>query len=568
MTTTGADLFADAIDQYGVDHLFGNPGTTELPIVRALADRDVGYVLGLHEDVAVGMAAGYASTRRYQSHEVGGPPDGVNPLGVVNLHITPGTAHGLGNVFAAEYSGVPLLVTAGNHERDFRTEEPILTGDLVSMTEPFTKWSDEVLSVEAVPRMVRRAVRTALTPPTGPVFLALPMDVMRAETDAGVEPLGQIPTAGRGDRAQLERAAELIATGDDPVLVLGDGVARSGAVADAVALAEAMGARVHPEIMAAEANFPEDHPQFVSHIPPDEEMASLLLDARTIVFVGTSTNTTLMRHEGAIVPDDATCIHVSQDAWEVGKNQRADAAVIGDPGAVMAELATLVEERLPADERTARIQNVEAIATALEETVRSMGESERDESPLPSKAETVDALRDVAPDAFLVDEGVTAKYALMTRWPFEAGTFVGSKSGGLGYGLPAAVGAALAESQRPETMEQETRDVVAHVGDGAYQYYPQAIFSAARLDLDLTVVVQNNRRYRILERNAAKLFGGTADDQALPGMELTPTIDVAANAESYGASSFTIDRPAELESAFERAIAEDGTTVVDVHVHD
>ncbi|MDY6779728.1 MAG: thiamine pyrophosphate-binding protein, partial [Halobacteria archaeon] len=258
---TGADLFVDALEQYGVTHLFGNPGTTELPIMNALSESDLEYVLGLHEDIAVGMASGYASTRRYFSQSRSG--DVMNPVGVVNLHVTPGLAHGLGNLYNADAAGVPLVVTAGDHSTDFAHEEPLLSGDLEKVADEFTKWSAEVSDVSALPTMVRRAFRTALTPPTGPVFLGLPMDVMTEETDAEPERLGPVPDAGRGDRSQVERAAEKIAEATQPVLVVGDGVARSsGGVEGVVELAESSGARVHAEILASEVDFPTDHDQW------------------------------------------------------------------------------------------------------------------------------------------------------------------------------------------------------------------------------------------------------------------------------------------------------------------
>jgi len=174
---TGADLFVEALEQYGVDYLFGNPGTTELPIVQALPDSDVEYAMAPHEDVAVGMAAGYASVRRQRADALEG-----TPAGVVNLHVAPGLAHGLGNLYGAHMAGAPLVVTAGAHARDFRHEEPILDGDLVGMAEGVTQYATEVLDVEAFPTILRRAFTVACTPPTGPVFLALPMDVMDAET--------------------------------------------------------------------------------------------------------------------------------------------------------------------------------------------------------------------------------------------------------------------------------------------------------------------------------------------------------------------------------------------------
>jgi len=199
MSHTGAQLFVDALESHGVTHLFGNPGTTELPIMNVIGDSGIEYVLAVHEDVAVGMAAGYAKTRRWHAFESDDPT--VTPLGVVNLHVAPGTAHGLGNLFDASAIGTaaPILVTAGAQATDHQHREPNLHGDLVEMTDQFTKWSAEVKDVEALPTMLRRAARTAMSPPAGPVFLSLPFDVTTAETDATPERLGTIPDAG--DRA-------------------------------------------------------------------------------------------------------------------------------------------------------------------------------------------------------------------------------------------------------------------------------------------------------------------------------------------------------------------------------
>ena len=187
MTRTGAELFVDVAETYGVTHLFGNPGTTELPVMEALSDSDLDYVLGLHEDVAVGMAAGYAKTRGYQD-------DDSLPVGLVNLHVAPGLAHGLGNMFNSSLigTGAPLVVTAGNHPQEHQLREPNLGADLVEMADQFTKWSAEVPSADALPALLRRAFRVAMTPPTGPVFLSMPIDTMLAETDATPERLGSI----------------------------------------------------------------------------------------------------------------------------------------------------------------------------------------------------------------------------------------------------------------------------------------------------------------------------------------------------------------------------------------
>ncbi|SDC52320.1 thiamine pyrophosphate-binding protein [Natrinema hispanicum] len=557
---TGADLVTDALESYGVDYVFGNPGTTELPIMDAIAESDLEYRLGLHEDIAVGMAGGYAQRRRYHAHH----DDSITPVGVANLHIAPGLAHGLGNLYAAKVAGAPLVVTAGNHSTDFRHEEPILSGRLADMARQFCKWSAEVLDVATLPTMLRRAFRVAMTPPTGPVFLALPLDVTMAETNAEPERLGPIPNAGSGDPGQLERAADLLAEADEPVLVVGDGVARSGAdaVAAAVDLAEKTGARVHGEILSSEANFPTAHEQWVSYLPTSEASTATLLDTDTICFAGVSTNTTLTRHDEALVDPDTTCIHVSDDAWQVGKNQPADAAVIGDPGLVFQDLADLVQGRLSEDAVAERLEAVAEVNEQVAATRAGFGEGDGDDGRI-SKAQLVDAMERVAGDAAIVDEGVTSKFVMLNRWEFEPEQYISNKGGGLGYGLPASVGAAVAEAQR-----DDPRDVVGFVGDGSYQYYPHSIYSAARYDLDLTVVISDNRNYRILKDNTLELMGGTEEDYEFVGMDFEPAVDLVKNAESHGARANRVETPDDLDDSLEDALAHDGPDVLDVLVHD
>lgn len=556
---TGADLFVDALEQYGVTHVFGNPGTTELPVVRSIGESDLEYVLSLHEDIAVGAAAGYAQTCRHHTKEMNVPP-----IGVVNLHIAPGLAHGLGNVYNASMTGAPLVVTAGNNSLDHRHEEPILSGDLPRLAEQFCKWSDEVLHIDALPTMLRRAFRVALTPPTGPVFLGLPLDVMMTKTDRSPERLGDVPTAGRGDPIQIKRAADLLTAADDPVLVVGDGIARSGtdAVEAAVRFAEITGVRVHGEILSSEVNFRLDHEQWVSFIPLDENVAAVLQNTDTLVFVGCSTHTTLTRHEGALVPTDATCIHIGNDAWEVGKNNPADAAIFGDPGLVLTELADDLVNRVSAADREARLEQITSTKEWVADQMAGLGAPDS-EDPRASKAELVDAIATAAPEAYVVDEGITSKYVMLSRQKFEPQQYISNKGGGLGYGLPAAIGAAVAEGQR-----DEPRAVLGFVGDGSYLYYPHTLYTAARYNLDLTVVIPDNRNYRILKDNQLSLFGGDEADHEFLAMDFDPPIDIVANAKSHGAHGELVDNPNRIETAIQAALSRPGPDVLDVLVHD
>ncbi|ADD03691.1 thiamine pyrophosphate-dependent enzyme (homolog to acetolactate synthase / benzoylformate decarboxylase) [Natrialba magadii ATCC 43099] len=561
MTTsrTGAEYVVDALDQYGVEHLFGNPGTTELPVVQSLSDSSIEYVLGLHEDVAVGMASGYARTRRYHSHH----DEDINPIGVANLHVAPGLAHGVGNVIGAYFAGSPLLVTAGNHSTDFQHEEPILSGDLEELVRQYTKWSGEVKSVEALPTMLRRAVRYALTPPTGPVFLALPLDVMLDETTQEVERLGEIPRAGRGDLDSIEAAADAIADATEPVVITGDEIARSGpdAVEAAVSFAESSGARVHGEFLPGEVSFPMDHPQWGHYVPGTESQFADLVDTDTVVLAGCSSLTTSIRHEEPLFSPETTIIQIGMNPRELGKNRPADVSVIGDPGAVMSELAAELETRISEDERRRRIDTVQ-------EAIEHFSEQQRpaeadDDDPRASKGELGQAMFESASDAFLVNEGVTSSRAVRWHVPYGTEGKLSNKSGGLGYGLPAAIGAAIAERERPDP-----RDVVAFIGDGSYFYYPQSIYSAVRYDVDLTVIVANNNNYRILKDNTLRVLGGNEDEHDFVGMDFEPPLNITKNAESYGASSRMVYSPSEIASAIESARDQDGTTVLDVLVHD
>jgi benzoylformate decarboxylase len=563
MTRTGADLFTAALEQYGVSHLFGNPGTTELPVMNALDDSDVEYVLGLHEDVAVGMAAGYAKTRTHHAHE----DPGITPVGVVNLHIAPGVAHGLGNVFDSSLvgTGAPLVVTAGDHPTDHGFHEPNLGADLVRMADQFTKWSAEVKRVAALPTMLRRAFRVAMTPPTGPVFLALPFDVMTAETGASPERLGEIPSAGEGDAGAIDRAADRIASAEEPVLVVGDLVGRAGpdAVAAAGRLADAAGMRAHGELKASEVDFPAGHANWFGRLPRDQSLAAELLDTDVVVLVGVVSNTTTNPPELELLPPEATTVHVSNHAWELGKNHVADLAVLGDPGTVMDRLADRLDERVTADEREARLDAVERTRRRLEEEPGGDDGADEASAPLASDAELAAAMHAAAPDARVVAEAPTSAGALRDVWAFEPGQYFANRGGGLGYGLPAAIGTAIAERER-----SDPRDVLALVGDGSYLYYPQSVYTAVRYDVDVTVVVPDNRNYRILKDNTLRLFGGEEADYEFTGMDFDPPVDLPANAVSHGASGRLVEDPGEIADAVAAAVAEPGPTVLDVLTHD
>src|SRR3954453_5790230 len=213
---SGKRAFLELLKQEGVRILFGNPGTTELPLMDALAvDNELRYVLGLQEAAVMAMADGYAQAS--------------GELAVVNLHVTPGLGNAMGMLYDAQKAGSPILVTAGQHDQTFNATEPILWADLPPIARPFVKWSSEVRRLDDLARMVHRAAKTALAPPSGPVFLSLPGDVLQAEGNVDLLGPTRIAPRLRGDPAAVDAAATLLAEAKAPMIMAGDAVAHSRA---------------------------------------------------------------------------------------------------------------------------------------------------------------------------------------------------------------------------------------------------------------------------------------------------------------------------------------------------
>lgn len=551
---SGARYFVDALETVGVRHLFGNPGTTELPIIRALATSDIEYILTLHEDVAVGMAAGYAVGQRHRSGAAGPPP-----IGVANLHVAPGVAHGLCNLYNAHRAGIPVLVTAGEHATGFRSANPLLAGDLVAMTEQFTKWSAAVDAVDALPTMLERAIETALTPPTGPVFLSLPLDVQRATVEAPPPPTIDVEPPAAIPEDAVDAAAEVLLEAESPVLVVGDRLAQGGraSIEAAVAFAEAVGARVHGEVLAAEVAFPQTHPLWVSPLPPDEERIRTLLDADTVVLAGVETIVPLTSPSAPLLSPDTDIVVAGYDV-PPGLDVAPAVTLTGDPGRALGMLTEEVGDAIdPAtiSERRDAIDSIAAFVDAMLEQLASPVEPVEGRLAKPTVVETLD---EVAPDAYLVDESVTASYALRAGVDLEPGRYLFAKGSGLGYGVAAAMGVALVEGAEP---------VVCFVGDGSLLYYPQALFTAARYDLDLTVLVVDNEGYRILKDNMRAMFEAV-DESEFIGMDLAPAIDLAGLARAQSVEGWSVATRDSLSAALESAIDADGPAVVAASVHD
>jgi benzoylformate decarboxylase len=544
-----AAVLMEILKSAGVRYLFGNPGTTELPFLDALPDSGLEYVLGLQEATAVAAADGYAQAS--------------GALGVVNVHVAPGLANGLSILHNAARAKTPLLVTAGQQDTRFLMDQPILSADLVRMAEQFTKWSCEIRRADEAPQALRRALKVALTPPTGPVFLSLPMDLMGAVVEDAGEGPPAVATRARPEAGAVERAAALLASAKAPLVIAGDGVARSGAVAELTALAERLGARVHGEPVYRRVNFPGNHPLWRGGLfPSPAGVRKALEECDALLIVGASVFTWFLHTEGAPFPRGLKIVQVDDDPWEIGRSYPVALGIVADLRATLAELARALESRMTDGDRQAAAARLEKLGKARAELiarVRAAAEAERERAPI-GQAHLMQTLASLLPaDAVVVDESASSLPFVLRYMPFATpGSFFGGKTGTLGWGMGAALGVQLA---------CPGRKVVATIGDGSVMYSPQALWTAAHYRLPITYVVPNNTSYAILKSGMLSLDLASAKRGIYPGMDLVdPEIDYVGLAKALGVRAERVEKPGELRDVLAACLAHAGPSLVDVAI--
>src|SRR5438477_3337107 len=334
MAISGIHAFLDLLAGFGVRHIFGNPGTTEMPLNDALVgDRRFQYILGLQEVPVMTMADGFAMASR--------------GLGAVNLHISCGLGNAMGMLYNAYREGTPLLVTAGQQDRRLMFEEPILWGQMVEVARPWTKWSCEVQRVQDLPAAVRRAAQTALTPPTGPVFLSLPIDVqMELAGDLDMSPIRLPDSRVRPPAEAIRKAVELLTTAKNPAILAGSRVTERDAMSELVAVAEALGAPVITESGTTHGRlaFPSDHPLNGQGLPLwSPEVRERLKEYDALLVVGMDLLRQYIYFEPSLpIPEHVKLVQIDEDPWQIGKNYAVEGGVMGDTHTSLAELAALL----------------------------------------------------------------------------------------------------------------------------------------------------------------------------------------------------------------------------------
>lgn len=543
--TFGRDAFLSLLVDEGVTHLFGNPGTTELPIMHALSDHtSLTYVLGLQESVVVAMADGFCRAS--------------GKLAACNVHVAPGLGNALGAIYNANLSGSPLIITAGQQEQGHGLMEPLLYGPLVDMARPLVKWATEITRIEDVPRIVRRAAKIALAPPTGPVFLSLPGDILNKSAALDLGRRTRVDAMTYPSDESLRRLSERIMAAEQPVLLAGTEIVRSDALTEAAELAEVLGAPVYQQTVPHGAHFFSEHPAFMGALTRiQDQVRSTLSPYDLMICIGADVLQMSVWSETDPLPPDLPIIQIGLRDWEMGKNYPAEMALRSD---VKETLQKLIPQLKDLQNTKREKTNVAALKNFTQNNWSTNRRQRRQDISACADESSIDPdwlmmrIADCIPaDAIIVDEGLTTSKNLLHFLPHrDRYSYFGMVSGGIGWGIAAAVGVQLA---------QPNRRVVAISGDGSAMYSPQALWTAAHLELPILFLIFNNQGYRILKERLLAFHG---NDQYI-GMNLRePSIDFTGLATSFGMRAKKITETAQFEAAFKPAVISDAPCLFEI----
>jgi benzoylformate decarboxylase len=544
-----SQAYLEVAAAHGVDYVFGLPGTSGQEFIGTIADQEkIRFILAMHETCVVSMADGHA--------RVTGRPQ------LAQVSTLPGSANAIGALYDAYRDRSPVIVTSTNVDtrivgRDSHTEGK----DLVEMTKQFTKWSAEIHRADRIPEFLNRAFKVASTPPTGPVYLALPSNLL-GETISLPNPeavRSRIVPRIAGDPEALTEAAQLLAQAQRPLIVAGSGVAKVGATEELIKFAEMVAAPVVMEPRYSFLAFPTTHPQSFQIAERQPSFDLPIWGEPDLIFaIGCRLIREYRYLPEPVIKPETRCIHVEEDPWEIGKVFPVDVGIIADAKSALRSLLEIYPRFTAASNgKTERLECIrkakEQVRTELENSVKQGWDS------IPLSAARVARAMDrlIEKDALIVNESPTSKDILMANFQFSPGRsyFSNSSGGFLGWGLGAAIGAKLASPKRR---------VVACLGDGSCMFGIQGLWTLAKYRVPLVVIVFNNRAYMAVKNQ----FRGSEDRiriAAEMGAEITgPEINFAKLADTFGILGQRVEQPDAIEPALKRALEQNGPALVDV----
>jgi benzoylformate decarboxylase len=541
--TSGRSAFVQLLVDEGVTHLFGNPGTTELPIMEVVPDfPQLKFVLGLQESAVLGMADGFCRASQR--------------LAAANVHVMPGLGNAMGALYNAKFSGSPVILTAGQQEQGHGLLEPLLYEPLVPVALPLVKWAVEVTRAADLPRIVRRAAKIALTPPTGPVFLSLPGDVLDEALEMDLGRAVRVVSSTRPDDGTLARLAELLRAAKRPAILAGHELARHDAFAEAAELAERLGAAVFGDSIPYSAVFPTEHPAYMGALSRQQKQVRALLEPYDLLIcLGADLLRMSVYSPVEPLPEGLPVIHISERANELGKNYRTDLALQANVAVTLKALLPLLKDLPRPHPRLAELER--GNWSAQRDQQRALALRGADTAPIDPQFFALRFAEALPEGAVVVDEGLVSTASLPKLLPLRGTrSYYGLASGGLGFAVPGAVGISLALPGRP---------VAAIVGDGSAMYGIQGLWTAAHEKLPITYVIANNRGYRIIKERLVAM----RQTDRFTGMDIRePDIDFVALGQSFGLKSVRVTDPHDIAPALHAAFAGGGPSLIDVRVAD
>jgi benzoylformate decarboxylase len=546
---TGRTAFLQLLVDEGVTHLFGNPGTTELPIMAVVPDfSQLTYVLGLHEGAVMAMADGYARAS--------------NRLSAASVHVAPGLGNAMGALFNAAFFGSPVILTAGQQEQGHGLLEPLLYAPLVPMAQPLVKWAVEVTRGEDLPRILHRAAKIALTPPTGPVFISLPGDVLNQTVDMDMGRPVRVDAAMRpSDETLADLAGRLLAS-QCPAILAGHELSTHDAFAEAAELAELLGAAVYQSTIPYTAKFPTDHPACMGTLTRSQADVRATLAPYDLFFcLGADLLRMSVFSPVEPLPEHLPVIHLSERSHELGKNYPTDLAILANVKETLKALLPLIRAKRTPERAAGAARRIAELKprnwSAQREDARSEVMRAAETAPIDPRYLVMRITEALPRDAVVVEEGLVSTFSLPRFLPMrDAKCFYGLASGGLGFAIPGAVGISLALPDRP---------VVAIIGDGSSMYGVQGLWTAAHHSLPITYIIANNRSYRIIKERLLAIRPGVK----FTGMDLRdPEIDFVHLGKSFGLATRRVTDPQEIAPVLRDAFASGRPNLIDVRVAD
>lgn len=547
-TIAGRSAFLAVMREEGVRRMFGNPGTTELPIMHALTEQtEISYVLGLQESVVIAMADGYARAS--------------GELVACNVHVAPGLGNAIGTLYTANVSGTPMIVTAGQQEQGHGLTEPLLYAPLVPIAQPVVKWAVEVSRIEDLPRIMRRAAKVAQTAPTGPVFISLPGDILNSSAAIDLGDTTTVDTAARPSDAAIEALAKRILAAKSPAILAGSEIYSCNAWDEAVRLADALGVPVWQQSVQTGAHFPSEHPAYMGALNRNQaQVRENLAPHDLLICLGAEVLTMSVYSAIDPLPPNTRLVQIGLRDWEMGKNWPAEIAL-------RADLKETLKALVPVLQKLGG-QNLAKNAAASLQALASRNWSAQRAKKVPA-ASALEGKSPLAPDwlmwrlseslptdAVLVDEALTTAFSLLSFYRYrDRHSYFGNVTGGIGWGIAAAVGIQLALPQRK---------VVALIGDGSAMYSIQALWSAAHYKAPVVFIIANNGGYRIIKQRLKSFHG---NDKFI-GMDFQdPAIDMSALAKSMGLQATRVATADEFDAALAQALKKtDGPCVIEAMV--